>query len=170
MLKNNNSPKNKKIIHNNEKTKLIRKRRSKLSIGKQLLFDSTSNKENNINFNNINKLRNNNVKNDDNIIIYKNNTQPTCIKNKNKNNISSINEINSINEFGILNDFLDELDDNETIFRNKDDMSMTKELKNMFKRDGYFTYFHLSRTQENINNNIWNDFHKKREKLCDINL
>ena len=59
MLKNNNSPKNKKIIHNNEKTKLIRKRRSKLSIGKQLLFDSTSNKENDINFNNINKLQNN---------------------------------------------------------------------------------------------------------------
>lgn len=169
MSKNNYSPTNKKIYHNNEKPKLLKKRRTKLSLGKKIIFDSSNYKENDINYNNINNIKINNVKNNNEIknnkdeMICKNNTQPTFIK-KN-NNISSINEIHKIKEFGILNDFLDELEDNETIIKKEDDNSMTKELKKMFKRDGYFTFFHYSRTQDNINSNIWNDFHRKREKL-----
>ena len=166
MHKYNYSPINKKIKYYNENSKLFKKKKNRISIRKPLVFDSSNIKENDINFINIDNIRINNFKTNNNHskIICKNNTQPTNFKNNNDKKIKSINEIDSIKEFGILDDFLNELEDNETIIKKKEEKPLVKDLKKLFKRNGYFEYFHISRTQQNNNSKIWNDFHPKREK------
>jgi len=183
MFKNNYSPKNNKIIYYEDNHKLLKKRKNRISIGKILIFDSSSIKENDPNYTNKKNQRNINVKDNHNLnksneiydssnkIIYKNYTQPVINRNNNKINITSINEIDSIKEFGLLNDFFNELEDNENNndkennYMKNENKPMTNELNKLFERNGYSTYFHPSRTQQSVNSKIWDDFHQKREKL-----
>ena len=169
MFKNNYSPKTNKIIYYEDNHKLLKKRKNRISIGKILIFDSSSIKENDLNYTNKKNQRNINVKDNHNLnksneiydssnkIIYKNYTQPVINRNNNKINITSINEIDSIKEFGLLNDFFNELEDNENNndkennYMKNENKPMTNELNKLFERNGYSTYFHPSRTQQSVN-------------------
>ena len=62
MFKNNYSPKTNKIIYYEDNHKLLKKRKNRISIGKILIFDSSSIKENDLNYTNKKNQRNIKVK------------------------------------------------------------------------------------------------------------
>ena len=179
MFQSTFSPLNKRIKYHEGSSKILNKRRSRISIGKELIFNSPDYKENDINIGNSNDILNINVKNkklkksygldlegDKMKKMKKNNSMPVVVKKKFNSNIASIKEVDSNKEFGILDDFLKNLEEKKTNMKKKEeDKPMEKELNKLFSRNGYKTYFHLSRTQQNINSNIWNDFYLKREKI-----
>ena len=180
MFKNNYSPKTNKIIYYEDNHKLLKKRKNRISIGKILIFDSSSIKENDLNYTNKKNQRNINVKDNHNLnksneiydssnkIIYKNYTQPVINRNNNKINITSINEIDSIKEFGLLNDFFNELEDNENNNdkENNFDIEENDEYNNDDRNDQDYT---IPGTSGGIKNKGNTNKGKKKKKLNKIN-
>ena len=63
MFQSTFSPLNKRIKYHEGSSKILNKRRSRISIGKELIFNSPDYKENDINIGNSNDILNINVKN-----------------------------------------------------------------------------------------------------------
>ncbi len=151
----NFSPVKKKINYYEQNPKLFKKNRIRPSLNGNPINENC-----NINNANVQIDFNDNIEFNDRILDMQNNI---CISQPiNPSNI----KINDNVKFNILDDFLNELENEDNrmdYFINKD-KPMSSELKELFTRNKYTTYFQTSRTQ-NPHINAWDDFHHKRDKL-----
>ena len=160
----NYSPENKKINYYEQNPKLFKKQRLRPSLEKKSIINEINDNE----FINTNMTKPINIFDDselrDGFLEMKNNvcvSQPININNnlKNNNNFCNVN---------ILEDFLEELENDEKKANNyiiNKNEPMKSELNGLFTKNKYNIYFQTSRTQNSQYNNIWDDFHKKRDKL-----
>ena len=91
--------------------------------------------------------------------------QNNCCVSQPSNNIQN----NNFNAMNILDDLMNELENEENernmnYIKDKDN-PMGSELKRIFERNKYTSFFQTSRTQNPQVPNIWDDFHQKRDKL-----
>ena len=155
----NYSPENKKINYYEQNPKLFKRQRQRTSLDVNPIL-------NNENLNNNTNIRldfDDNIKFNQGLLDIQNNfciSQPSNNNNFHNNNFCAIN---------ILDDLINELESEEKEknmnYNKNKDQPMGSELKRLFERNKYSSFFQTSRTQNPQFPNIWDDFHQKRDKL-----